>query len=88
MTLSTKIAVSINIQSKKKFCNLAFLKPNRIDVWPKPKLHPHIIEACEAIYGKLPDEMAEEEHAHFERYNQGKMNNGQPIEESLQFKPD
>ena len=71
MTLSTKIAVSINIQSKKKFCNLAFLKPNQIDVWPKPKLHPNIIEACKVIYGKLLNE-------YFERYKKWKINNGQP----------
>ena len=44
MTLSTKVATSINIPSKKKFYNLAFSKPTQIHILPKPKLHPCITE--------------------------------------------
>ena len=90
MILSKENLSSINIPSVPQLSRLSVSKPTIIEILPdlpKPELHPHIVEACKAIYGKPPDQLTEEECEHFRGYRQWKINNGVPIEEDFLYKP-
>ena len=88
--LSKMKTSQIDIQPKSRPNNLSFTKPTICSLPPyppKPKFHPHIVEACQQIYGKQPEELSQEETEHFRGYKEWKIRNGTPIEEDSLYKP-
>ena len=79
-----------NILPVPKSSNLTYSRPTLISILPESreaKIHPHVIEAAKAIYGKTPDQLTEEEREHFAGYRQWKMDRGEPIEEDSLYQP-
>ena len=70
--------------------NLAFSRPTLTSIQPNTPesgIHPYIIEAAKAIYGKTPYELTDEEHEHYAGYRQWKIIQGEPIEEDSLYQP-
>ena len=89
-TLTVKKTSQISISGVLKTVNLSFSKPTLTCMLPaicQPQFHPNIIEACKLIYGKLPNELTDEENEHFNGYKQWKIENGEPIEEDFVYNP-
>ena len=79
-----------NINPVPKSSNLTFSRPTLISILPESlhaKIHPHVLEAAKAIYGKPLDQLTEEEQEHFAGYRQWKMERGEPIEEDSLYQP-
>jgi hypothetical protein len=88
--LSEMKTSQIDIQPMPRPNNLSFTQPTICSLPPyppKPKFHPHIVEACQQIYGKQPEELSQEETEHFSGYMEWKIRNGTPIEEDSLYKP-
>ena len=89
-TLSVKKTSQVSISSVLKTVDLSCSKPTITCILPaicQPQFHPNIVEACKMIYGKLPNELTDEENEHFNGYKQWKIDNGEPIEEDFVYNP-
>ena len=79
-------ASHVNIQPQPKSQHLTFSLPTLCSILPSPpgpQHHPNIVEACQMLYRKHPDQLSSEERDNFSGYRQWKMDNGEPIEEDF-----
>ena len=54
---------------------------------PRPVYHPAILNACNAMFGKHPSHMTQEEVDKFKLYQQLKIRDGDSIEEDIVYQP-
>ena len=66
---------------------LSFVKNAAISIKPRKIYHPTIINACEAMFKKHPDQLVSEEIIKFNHYRNWKTEMGDPLESNVVYLP-
>ena len=67
--------------------NLSITKNPAISIPAKRIYHPAIINACQALLRKHPSQLTQEEVAKFNEYKNYKLQQGDPLEDSIVYLP-
>ena len=89
--LAKRICISICPQSTVNIPpqqpKLAPIKLAEINIKPKKIYHPTVINACDTIFKKHPDDLNNEEIQKFNKYRSWKSEMGDPLEANLVYLP-
>ena len=58
-----------------------------IDIQPRKVYHPSIINACDSMFKKHPDQMSKDEIVRFNVFRIWKTDNGDPLETNVVYLP-
>ena len=83
--LSILASTSTPVQSVNH--NLSISPVRSLSIPPKKIYHPAIINVCQSLFEKHPDNLQPEEILKFHQYKNWKLEKGEPIEEDLMYLP-
>ena len=67
--------------------NLTIVRNAGISIKPRIIYHPAVINACEAIFKKHPDQLEQDEIVKFNHYRKWKTEMGDPLESNIVYLP-
>ena len=59
------------------------IRNHTISIPPRPVYHPAIVNACEAIFGRHPDDLTPEEYNRYNTFRRQQSQIGKPLEEQI-----
>ena len=88
-TLQIKLACSLSVHHQEQISisqenpKHSMIRNHTISIPPRPAYHPAIVKACEAIFGRHPDNLTPEEDNRFNTFRRQQSRISEPLEEQL-----
>ena len=87
LSVSTSTLIDIPPVDPPQPPNLSIQIQPAVSIPPRTVFHPAIINACQEMFGKTPNQLNHEEISEFKYYQEFKLSNGDPIEEDVAYIP-